>query len=261
MAIITEEVGDIFSAPPNSILIHACNARGAWGSGVAVAFKQKYPYAFRQHQAYCLSSPTGSKLSVKQHQASLVGTALLIPPPTATNQRQASKTPHYIACLFTSLDYGKRVSPPEEIVENTRKALENLAKQVAEMRAAGEEVGKCCPVRINSGRFGVEWQKTKAVLEAGGLVITVVRPEAEQKADGAGTAAGGQSPVKDENEKAKGEKCAVGTNARRSNRWTSGRTKAKGPFEKQTRGVKRKVEKDFEDGDDGREDMKGERLA
>lgn len=35
------------------------------------------------------------------------------------------------------------------------------------MRAAGEEVGKCCPVRINSGRFGVEWQKTKAVLEAG----------------------------------------------------------------------------------------------
>lgn len=146
-------------------------------------------------------------------------------------------------------------------MENTRKALENLAKQVAEMRAAGEEVGKCCPVRINSGRFDVEWQKTKAVLEAGGLVITVVRPEAEQKADGAGTAAGGQSPVKDENEKAKGEKCAVGTNARRSNRWTSGRTKAKGPFEKQTRGVKRKVEKDFEDGDDGREDMKGERLA
>ena len=131
-------------------------------------------------------------------------------------------------------------------MENTRKALENLAKQVAEMRAAGEEVGKCCPVRINSGRFGVEWQKTKAVLEAGGLDITVVRLEVEQKADGADTAAGGQPPVKDESEKAKGEKCAVGTNARRSNRWTSGRTKAKGPFEKQTRGVKRRVEKDFE---------------
>ena len=131
-------------------------------------------------------------------------------------------------------------------MENIRKALENLAKQAVKMRVAGEEVGKYYPVRINSGRFSIEWQKTKAVLEAGGLDITVVRLEVEQKVGRAGTAAGGQSPVKDKNKKAKGEKYAVGTNARRSNRWTSGRTKAKSPFEKQTRGVKRRVEKDFE---------------
>lgn len=58
------------------------------------------------------------------------------------------------------------------------------------MRAAGEEVGSCYAVRINSGKFGVEWQKTKAVLEAGELDITVLRPEGEEKGDGAGTAAG-----------------------------------------------------------------------
>ena len=119
-----------------------------------------------------------------------MGTSLLIPPSDASNQRQASKTPHYIACLFTSLDYGKSVSPVEEILGNTQNALKDLAIQVAEMREAGEEVGACYAVRINSGKFGVEWQKTKAVSEAGELDITVLRPEGEEKADGAGTAAG-----------------------------------------------------------------------
>lgn len=167
---------------------------------MAVAFKQKYPYAFRKYNAHCLSPPKGSKLPIKQHQANIVGTTLLIPPPNATNQRQASKTPLYIACLFTSLEYGKRVSPPEEILENTGNALRDLARQVAEMRGLDEEMGKCHAVRINSGRFGVEWQKTKAVLEAGDLDITVVRPEEEEEA-GAGTAAGrklGQLSVKGE---------------------------------------------------------------
>ena len=78
--------------------------------------------------------------------------------------------------MFTSVDYGKRVSPAEEILDNTGKAIEDLARQVAEMKESGTEVGQCRAVRINSGKFGVEWQKTKAVLEAGELDITVVRP-------------------------------------------------------------------------------------
>lgn len=242
MAIITEEVGDIFSAPPNSILIHACNARGAWGSGVAVAFKQKYPYAFRKYNTHCLSPPTGSNLSVKQHQASIVGTTLLIPPSNATNQRQTSKTPHYIACLFTSLDYGKKVSPADEILENTKNALKDLAKQVSEIRESGEGViGKCHAVRINSGRFSVEWLKTKAVLEAGDLDITIVRPDEEQEGD----AAGGKSrqhPVK--GERAKGEKPRARNNARGYSPWASVRAKAESPFEKQMHGVKRKADED-----------------
>ncbi|KAM0794507.1 hypothetical protein BDR22DRAFT_776623, partial [Usnea florida] len=144
----------------------ACNARGVWGTGVALAFKQKYPDAYRTYNAHCLRPPPGSKPTMKQHQANLVGTTLLIPPSTNTaNQRQASKTPHYIACLFTSLDYGKRVSPPQEILDNTKNALEDLARQIAEIRESGQELGVCHAVRINSGKFGVEWQKTKAVLE------------------------------------------------------------------------------------------------
>lgn len=213
---------------------------------MAVAFKQKYPHAFRKYNAHCLSPPTGSHLSVKQHQANIVGTTLLIPPSNATNQRQASKTPHYIACLFTSLDYGKRVSPAEEILENTGSALKDLAKRVAEVRESGEgEIGGCHAVRINSGRFGVEWQKTKAVLEAGDLDITVVRPEGEQEVDVAGRKLG-QPPVK--NERAKGEKPRAGINARGYNAWAS-RAKADSRFEKQMRGVKRTADEETKEKD------------
>ena len=60
---------------------------------------------------------------------------------------------------------------------------------MAEIRQSGEEVGKCYAVRINSGKFGVAWQRTKAVLEAGDLDITVLRPEGEKGGDGARSAA------------------------------------------------------------------------
>lgn len=234
----------------------ACNARAAWGSGVAVAFKQKYPYAFRKYNAHCLSPPTGSKLSVKQHQANLVGTTLLVPPPTATKEQQASKTPHYVACLFTSLDYGKKVSPAKEILENTQKALADLANQIAEIRGSdedgGQELGSCYAVRINSGRFGVEWQKTKAVLEAGELDITIVRPEGEENASGAGnTAREKLDQPHMRNGGAKGSKPSK-----------AARPKAERPFAKQMGVVKRKIPADV-DGDDnsGRENTTGKETA
>lgn len=179
-----------------------------------------------------------------------MGTALLIapPPPNTSIQRQASKIPHYIACLFTSLDYGKRVSPAEEILENTRNALKDLAKQVAEMRALDEDMGNCYAVRINSGKFGVEWQKTKAVLEAGELDITVVRPE-EGKADVAGVEVGGQPSMTGSG--AKDVKHAKATTA-----------KVEGPLDKHMVGVKRKFKADIDEDDDSvRDNAKGEQST
>lgn len=178
-----------------------------------------------------------------------MGTALLIDPPNAsTLQRQTSKIPRYIACLFTSLDYGKRVSPAEKILENTRNALKDLAKQVAEMRASDEEMGNCYAVRINSGKFGVEWQKTKAVLEAGELDITVVRPE-EEKADVAGVKVGGQPSMTGSG--AKDVKHAKATTA-----------KVEGPLDKHMVGVKRKFKADIDEDDDSvRDNAKGEQST
>lgn len=99
--------GDIFSAPPGSILLHACNTLGSWGAGIAAAFKERYPQQFSQYHAHC-----------KAHGESLLGTCMLI-----------KGQEHDIACLFTSKAYGKRVDKPPSILTATRAAVQDLMKQ------------------------------------------------------------------------------------------------------------------------------------
>ena len=74
------------------------------------------------------------------------------------------------------------------ILENTRKAVGDLKRQIEALKARDPAVGigGCWAVRINSGKFGVEWEKTRAVLEAGEVDMLVVRPEGED--DGGGEA-------------------------------------------------------------------------
>ncbi|PPQ67993.1 hypothetical protein CVT25_000473 [Psilocybe cyanescens] len=43
MATISYVKGDVFSAPPGSILVHAYNTQGAWGCGTTLTFRDKYP--------------------------------------------------------------------------------------------------------------------------------------------------------------------------------------------------------------------------
>lgn len=172
----------------------ACNAKGVWGSGVAVEFKKrvhplgnpfhshrsltihKFPKAYQMYHAHCLA-----------HKTSLVdGTTLLILPQSfgTVKQHTRNRDTHYIACLFTSHGYGKTVDPPETILKNTKAALDNLATQIEKLKVdtPGIEVGECRAVRINSGKFGVPWEKTRRILEEGSLDMVVVRPEGE--ADG-----------------------------------------------------------------------------
>ena len=96
--------GDLFAAPAHSILVHACNTLGSWGSGIALTFRQNYPAQFAQYQAHCVT-----------YGQALVGTCLLIP-----------GDKHGIACLFTSRAYGKYKDAPDEILAATRKALKDL---------------------------------------------------------------------------------------------------------------------------------------
>lgn len=89
------------------------------------------------------------------------------------------KTPIYIACLYTSNGYGKNVDPLEMILSHTQQALEDLAMQIKTLKGDGKEAGECRAVRINSGRFGVPWDRTREILKDGPLNIVVVRPEHE----------------------------------------------------------------------------------
>ncbi|MCJ1403628.1 ADP-ribose 1''-phosphate phosphatase [Xylographa trunciseda] len=169
---ITESTGDIFAAPQNGVLIHACNCRGVWGSGVALEFKKRYPQAFEVYHEEC-NTP-----SSEFHQKSLLGTALLIPPQDEDLTTTADEG-HWIACLFTSVDYGKKVSSELVILESTKKAMADLQKKMKFWKAKGQEFGDLWAVRINSGKFGVPWDRTKRILEQCGVDVKVVSPVAE----------------------------------------------------------------------------------
>jgi ADP-ribose 1''-phosphate phosphatase len=77
--------GDIFDAPPNTLLIHACNTQGAWGGGIAIPFKSKYPKAYTIYNTFC------TKEHLLKSRPVPTGTALLIPP--------ADRQGHWIGCL------------------------------------------------------------------------------------------------------------------------------------------------------------------
>ncbi|KAF1919986.1 hypothetical protein BDU57DRAFT_408085, partial [Ampelomyces quisqualis] len=153
---LTHHNSDIFShLAPNTLLIHACNTRGVWGSGIAKAFKQTYPCAYETHRAFCVAQKTAGR--------DIVGTAQLI----RTDERQGEDGHGggvWVACLFTSRLYGKRRDAPGEIVRNTVRAVEMLLELVEKAEHAGYEVGEVRMCKVNSGKFGVEWGVTEAAL-------------------------------------------------------------------------------------------------
>jgi ADP-ribose 1''-phosphate phosphatase len=105
---ITLYEGDLFAhAPTRSVLVHACNTQGSWGSGIAALFKKKYPAAYQVYHDTCVEKGDN-----------LLGTCLLIP----TGERD-------IACLFTSKGYGRNVDGKSMILRSTRTAAQDLMRQ------------------------------------------------------------------------------------------------------------------------------------
>ena len=150
---ITDRFGDLFTTTPTTpptptLLIHACNTIGSWGGGIALAFRARYPAAFKLYRAHCLQSTPDQ----------LVGTALLIPPQKEKGDGQQ----HYIGCLFTSRRYGRAVDSPEQILRATGPAMRDLMRGVVEEGVVFGEVRMC---RINSGLFNVPWGRSKGAIE------------------------------------------------------------------------------------------------
>lgn len=196
---VTEHAGDIFSAPSNTVLVHACNCQGSWSAGIAKAFKTHYPAAFKKYAAHC------ERWSADE----LLGTALLIPPASfsaaaadtkgneggknATSTKgkangmveSGEKGSHFVGCLFTSAHYGKRKGSPKQILEATGPAMEDLLRKInawnedhpiqskddddngKNAKVIGENMrsGVVRMCKINSGLFNVPWEDTKAVIE------------------------------------------------------------------------------------------------
>ncbi len=108
----------------------------------------------------------------------------MIPP--ASPQPETPR--HYVACLITSVGYGKNVDGAETILQNTASALRDLAVRITGLRGKGWD-GEVWAVRINSGKFGVEWRRTRAVLEGGEVGMKVMAPKEEE---GEGSEEGGE---------------------------------------------------------------------
>lgn len=128
--------GDLFKAPKGSILTHACNAQGRWGSGIAKIFADRFPEARQIYADHCRR--LGNKV---------LGTCLII---DAGDYR--------IACLFTSENYGKFKDPQALILSQTRQAVRDLLSQTSE----SDQIAMC---KINAGLFAVPWEDTQSVLE------------------------------------------------------------------------------------------------
>lgn len=148
---LVESINDIFNAPPNTLIIHACNTKGSWGGGIAKAFKGKYPAAFEVYKTHC-----------QRNGGELVGQALLIPP-----HKEAGEE-HFVGCLFTSVSKGREADSPAKILSATGPAMRHLLRQVQEHNTShpGEEMSEVRMCKINSGLFKVPWEKTKDVIQA-----------------------------------------------------------------------------------------------
>ncbi|KAF7172534.1 hypothetical protein CNMCM5623_004726 [Aspergillus felis] len=188
---IPEIEGNLFHAPDDAALIHACNCQGSWGKGIAKAFKDKYPAAFAIYRSHCQNLQFSPRYrlepaprSEESHARSSrnvrlpEGTALIIPPQKSDSEANGKK--HWIICLFTSRGFGRAVSPPDAIIKNTELAVADMKRQLAELQAdhSSQEVsvGELWSCRFNSGLFGVAWERSRRVLEDAGLEVTVVRP-------------------------------------------------------------------------------------
>lgn len=103
--------------------------------------------------------------------------------------RTKTKKAHWIVCLFTSRAYGRGVSKPAVILENSVHAIRDMRRQLETLIEQDDQAqwdGKLYSCRFNSGLFGVKWQASKTVLleELEGMVgveeIVVVRPDGEE---------------------------------------------------------------------------------
>lgn len=146
MSNITTIKGSLFDAPKGSIIIHACNCQGMWGSGIAKEFANRFPGAYRQYRDACFTD--------KQF---LLGSALLL---------DDMCSDHLIGCLFTSNGYGPNVDSKESILENTKLAIEDLIF----LNEYNLPMHMC---KINSGLFKVPWEETEKVLKEFDAEFTV----------------------------------------------------------------------------------------
>lgn len=76
------------------------------------------------------------------------------------------------------MGYGKHRLPAPEVLRATESAIADLQAQLEVLRNEPADnpvpIGELVACRINSGKFGVRWERTREVLVKTGVELTVV---------------------------------------------------------------------------------------
>lgn len=149
MSQITYQKISLFDAPQYSIIVHACNSQGVWGSGIAKPFKEKYPNAFEDYRAFCMGH--------NAMHGSAVGYGSFT---------YAFDKPHTVGYIITSHDYADQKDSPELIKAQTTLALKDLMHKIEtdESWYKDEEI-VIYSNKFNSGLFNVPWADSALILE------------------------------------------------------------------------------------------------
>lgn len=134
----------LFNAPIGSIIIHAVNAQGVWGNGIAKEFKERYPLSFAYYTELCRNMKT-------------IGFG------TFKNFKEEK---HQVGWICTSQNYGANKDNEIAILANTKVALLNLCDEIEATRILnGFSSIDVYSNKFNSGLFGVKWEKTEEILK------------------------------------------------------------------------------------------------
>lgn len=133
----------LFDAPEGSILVHACNSQGVWGSGIAKEFKKRFPEDFEYY-----------KFLVESYN-SMLGTM-------CSESAYSTSHKYAVGWIVTSHDYGPKKDPPEVIKIHTAIALDQFCERLLHPKSPGKIVYSN---KFNSGLFAVPWEETELILK------------------------------------------------------------------------------------------------
>lgn len=143
MPIVTRK-GNLFDVPSSkdilNVLVHAGNAQGVWGAGVAAEFKRRFPTAFEVYKESCYRNA---------------------PSQSVGSYTYCEENGYGIVTLITSENFGHLKDDVDDIVTYTRRALGELFEDFTE----GEPRPHFHSPKFNAGLFAVPWEKTFAALQ------------------------------------------------------------------------------------------------
>lgn len=140
----------LFSAPKETVIVHACNSQGVWGSGIAKPFKEQYPQSYLDYNRFVAAA--------NEQRGTATGLGSLSDFHVAE--------PHWVGWIVTSHDYGPKKDSPEQIKINTTLALRDLCRKIYLSHP-----GDTYPIievysnKFNSGLFNVPWEDSQLILQ------------------------------------------------------------------------------------------------